>query len=78
MDRSSVLQIETDGHDYCGSTCTLGMDGKRKLAGTLVCAGLAFVGAFHFVLSTAFGYGLRPVGAGLVAAALFGLVVIYA
>ena len=54
------------------------MDGKRKLAGTLVCAGIGFVGAFHFVFATAFGYGLQSVSAELVGVALFGLVVIYA
>ena len=54
------------------------MDDKKKLAATLVCVGVAFVGVFHIVFSTAFGYGFRPVGAALVGAAVFGLLVINA
>ena len=54
------------------------MDGKRKIAATLACAGLAFVGAFHVVFSTIFEYGFRSVGAVLIAAAIFGLLVINA
>jgi len=54
------------------------MDGKRRLAYTLVCAGVAFVGVFHVVFSTIFGYGFRTVGGVLVAAAVFGLFVINA
>jgi hypothetical protein len=54
------------------------MGSKKKLAATLVCAGIAFVGAFHLVFSTAFGYGFRGVGAALIGAAVFGLFVINA
>ncbi|WP_299234680.1 hypothetical protein [Natronomonas sp.] len=54
------------------------MDGKRKLAYTLVCAGVAFVGVFHLVFSTFFGYGFRTVSGVLIAAAVFGLLVINA
>ena len=54
------------------------MDGKRRIAYTLVCAALAFVGVFHLVFSTIFGYGFRTVGGVLIAAAVFGVVVINA
>jgi hypothetical protein len=54
------------------------MNGKRKLAYTLVCAGVAFVGVFHLAFSTAFGYGFRNISVGLIAAAIFGLFVINA
>ena len=54
------------------------MDRKRKLAATLLCAGLAFVGVFHLVFSTIFGYGFRGVGAALVAASVFGVLIINA
>ncbi len=54
------------------------MDGKKRLAYSLLCAGLAFVGVFHFVFSTVYGYGLRGVSGLLVLAALFGLVIVNA
>lgn len=54
------------------------MDRKRKLAYTLICAGVAFVGVFHLVFSTLFGYGFRAVSGVLIAAAVFGLLVINA
>jgi hypothetical protein len=54
------------------------MDGKKRLAYSLLCGGLAFVGVFHLVFSTLFGYGLRQVSALLVAAAVFGLVLVNA
>ena len=55
-----------------------GMEGKKRLAYSLLCAGVAFVGVFHFVLSSVYGYGLRQVSALLVAAALFGLLLVNA
>ena len=54
------------------------MEAKKRLAYSLACVGLAFVGVFHFALSTLFGYGLRGVSGLLVAAAVFGLVVVNA
>lgn len=54
------------------------MDGKRALAATLLCVGVAFVGVFHLVFSTIFGYGFRTISAGLIAAAVFGVLVINA
>lgn len=54
------------------------MNRKRKLAYSLLCVGLAFVGVFHAVFSTLFGYGLGQVGVLLVAAGVFGLVVLNA
>lgn len=54
------------------------MESNKRLAYTLACIGLAFVGVFHVVLSTFLGYGLRQVGVLLVVAALFGLVLLYA
>ena len=54
------------------------MEGKKRLAYSLLCAGIAFVGVFHFVLSSVYGYGLRQVSALLVAAALFGLLLVNA
>ncbi|WP_158303764.1 hypothetical protein [Natronomonas pharaonis] len=54
------------------------MESKQKLAYSLACVGLAFVGVFHIVFSTAFDYGLRWVGGVLVAAAVFGLFVVSA
>ncbi len=54
------------------------MDGKRRIAYTLICAGLAFVGVFHLVFSTIFGYGFRTVSGVLIAAAVFGVLVINA
>ena len=54
------------------------MEAKKRLAYNLACAGLAFVGVFHVVFSTIFGYGFRQVGALLVAAAVFGLVLVNA
>jgi hypothetical protein len=54
------------------------MEAKKRLAYNLACAGLAFVGVFHVVFSTIFGYGFRSVGGVLVAAAVFGLVLVNA
>ena len=54
------------------------MEGKKRLAYSLLCAGVAFVGVFHFVLSSVYGYGLRQVSALLVAAALFGFLLVNA
>ena len=54
------------------------MEPKKRLAYNLACAGLAFVGVFHLVFSTLFGYGFRQVSALLVAAAVFGLVLVNA
>ena len=54
------------------------MESKKRLAYSLACVGLAFVGVFHVVLSTVFEYGFRSVGAVLVAAAVFGLVLVNA
>jgi hypothetical protein len=54
------------------------MEDKKKLAYTLACVGLMFVGVFHFVFSTLFGYGLRAVSGLLIAAGLFGLLVLNA
>lgn len=54
------------------------MEDKKRLAYTLACIGLAFVGVFHFVFSTLFGYGLRAVSGLLIAAAVFGLLVLNA
>ena len=54
------------------------MDSKKRLAYNIACVGLAFVGVFHVVFSTVFEYGFRSVGAVLVAAAVFGLVLLNA
>ena len=54
------------------------MDGKKRLAYNLLCVGVAFVGVFHFVFSTVYNYGLREVSGLLVAAALFGLLLVNA
>ncbi|MES3518469.1 MAG: hypothetical protein PPP58_12480 [Natronomonas sp.] len=54
------------------------MDEKRRIAYGLICGGLIFVGVFHLVFSTVFGYGLQAVSALLVAAGLFGLFLIKA
>jgi hypothetical protein len=54
------------------------MEDKKKLAYTFVCLGLAFLGVFHLVFSTLFGYGLQAVGGLLIGAGLFGLLVINA
>ena len=54
------------------------MDGKRRIAYTLICGGVAFVGVFHLVFSTIFDYGFRTVSVALIAAAVFGLLVINA
>ena len=54
------------------------MDGKRRIAYTLICAGLAFVGVFHLVFSMIFDYGFQGVSVVLIAAAVFGLLVINA
>lgn len=39
------------------------MDGKRRLAYSLLLVGLAFVAALHAVLAVAFGTGLEQVSA---------------
>ncbi|MFW5963274.1 MAG: hypothetical protein ACOCQM_00315 [Natronomonas sp.] len=54
------------------------MEGKKKLAYSLICVGLAFVGVFHFVFSTLFGYGFRQVSGILIVAAIFGLLLVNA
>jgi len=54
------------------------MEGKKRLAYSVLCVGLAFVGAFHFVFSTLFDYGFRQVSVLLVAAAVFGLLLVNA
>ena len=54
------------------------MERKKKLAYSLLSVGLIFVGVFHFVFSTMFGYGLRGVSAMLVASGLFGLFLVNA
>lgn len=54
------------------------MEEKKRLAYNLACVGLAFVGVFHFVFSTLFDYGFRQVSGVLIAAAIFGLVLINA
>ena len=54
------------------------MESKKRLAYNLACIGLAFVGVFHVVFSTIFDYGFRQVGGLLIAAAIFGLVLINA
>jgi hypothetical protein len=54
------------------------MDAKKRLAYNLACVGLGFVGVFHVVFSTLFEYGFRQVGALLIVAAVFGLVLINA
>lgn len=55
-----------------------GMEPKKRLAYNLLCVGIAFVGVFHVVFSTIFEYGFRQVGAILIAAGLFGLLLINA
>lgn len=54
------------------------MDRKKKLVYSLLSIGLIFVGVFHFVFSTIFEYGLRGVSAMLIAAGLFGLLLVNA
>lgn len=54
------------------------MESKKRLAYNIACVGLAFVGVFHVVFSTIFDYGFRQVGGLIIAAALFGLLLINA
>jgi hypothetical protein len=54
------------------------MEAKKRLAYNLASIALAFLGIFHFVFSTLFGYGLRQVGLLLVAAGVFGLILVNA
>ena len=54
------------------------MEPKKRLAYNLASVGLAFVGAVHVVLSTIFEYGFRQVGALLIAAGVFGLLLVNA
>ncbi|MFQ3320278.1 MAG: hypothetical protein ACI80F_002357 [Natronomonas sp.] len=54
------------------------MESKKKLAYSLLCIGLIFVGILHFVFSTLFSYGLRQVSGLLILAGVFGLVILNA
>ena len=54
------------------------MEPKKRLAYNIACVGLAFVGVFHVVFSTIFDYGFRQVGGLIIAAGLFGLLLINA
>ena len=76
--RDDRLPTRRDIQPYVPPVRIRRMDGKRALAATLLCAGVAFVGVFHLVFSTVFGYGFRTVSVGLIAAAVFGILVVNA
>ncbi|SIR52509.1 hypothetical protein SAMN05421858_2642 [Haladaptatus litoreus] len=52
------------------------MVSKRRLGASLLFLGLAFVGAFHTVLSLAFDTGLTTIGAGIAIGSLLCLVAV--